>query len=117
MDPEGSLPRSQQPATYARSSRTPKPSFLTVYFNTVILSVRGLPSGLFASHFSTEFLYEFVPCMLRALPISFFYFVIVILHGEEYKLCNGCDFPYFSVTLSLLGSNILFSGALTPLSF
>ena len=79
MEPEGSLPHSQGPATCPypeadQSSPCPHP---TSWRSILILSSHlrlGLPSGLCPSDFPTETLYTslFSPYVLHVPPISFF---------------------------------------------
>ena len=62
MDPEGSLPHSQQPATspYSepdRSSPCPQSHFCKIHFNIIPHLRLGLPSNLFPSSFPTKTLY------------------------------------------------------------
>jgi hypothetical protein len=64
MEPEGSLPCSQQPATgpYPKpDASSPHPSFLISFHLRL-----GLPIGLFHASFLTVIFYEFVACPMRA---------------------------------------------------
>jgi hypothetical protein len=76
MEPEGSLPCSQNPAT----DPYPEPDYSRPYPHSIFLRLililsshlrLGLPSGLFPSGFSTKTLHEFLfsPYVLHALPI------------------------------------------------
>jgi len=54
MEPEGSLPQSQEPATFHypepdQSSPCLPSHFLKVHYNIILPSTPGLPSGLFPS--------------------------------------------------------------------
>jgi hypothetical protein len=126
LEPEGSLPHSQEPATClypepAQSSPCPCP---TSWRSILILSSHlclGLPSGLLPSGLPTKILNEPVlsPYVLHALPISFFfYFITHIIFGEEYRSlsCLLSSLLHLPVTSSLVGSNIhlstLFSNTL-----
>jgi len=63
MEPEGSLPRPQVPATCpypepARSSRRPTSHLLKIYFSNFFYLHLGLPIGLFPLCFPTKTLYK-----------------------------------------------------------
>jgi hypothetical protein len=78
MEPEGSLPCSQEPSTgpYPEPDRSSSyhPILSKMYFDIVPHLRLGLPSGLFPSGFPTNILYTFLfsPSVLHALPISFY---------------------------------------------
>jgi hypothetical protein len=115
MEPEGSLPCSQEPSTgpYPEPEQS-NPSHPISLRSILILFIhlhRGLPSGLFPSGFRTNIVYAFVfaPLLLHALPISLSLIWSLIMLGEDYKLWSSslCSFLQSSVTLSLFGPNIL----------
>jgi hypothetical protein len=111
MEPECSLPRSQElsTCTCARpiQSTTPNP----ISKRSIILSIHVrlcLPSGLFPSGFHANNLYTFLFSPIRATcptQITFFNLIILIILGEEFKLCSSslCNFLHPPVTLSLFG--------------
>jgi hypothetical protein len=80
MEPEGSLPCSQEPSTgpypWARSIQSIPPHPVPLKFNLILSSHLhlGLPSGLFPSDFPTKILYAF-----RFFPMSAIYPVHLIL--------------------------------------
>jgi len=118
MEPEGSLPHSQVPATSpypqpARSnSYTPHS---TSWRSIVILSshVRlGLPSGLFPSGFHTKTLYTPLLSPTRATCTAHLIFLDFITRtelGEGWGSFSSslCSFLYSPLTSSLLDPNIL----------
>jgi hypothetical protein len=116
MEPEGSLPCSQEPSTgsYPESDESNPYHPITV-ISILILPTHlclGLLSGLLPSGFPTNNLYELVfppiraTCPVRLILLNL---IILIILGEEYKLWNSslCSFPQPPVTSSLFGQNIL----------
>jgi hypothetical protein len=117
MVPEGSLSYSQEPST----GLYPEPDQSSLYhpilspkihFNIIhppMSLCHSPPSGLFPSGFPTNILYAFLfphPCYVHC-P-SHLDFIILIIHGEEYKLWNAslCSFLQPPVTSSHFGSNV-----------
>ena len=125
MEPEGSLPLSQLPATcpYPEPHRSsPYPHtlhFLNIRLN-IILPRPGFPSGLFPSGFPTKTLCTPLLSPIRATcPASF---ILLDLITRKISLSSSlCIFLHSPVTSSFFGPNILlstlFSNALSLLSF
>jgi hypothetical protein len=96
MEPEGSLPCSQEPSTGPypepdQSETTPPHHYLPKiyeYFNIIHLRL-GLPSGLFPCGFPIYILYAFLFSPIRVTcPANFILLdlIIIIILGEGYKL-------------------------------
>jgi len=118
MEPEGSLPHSQQPATspYPEPARSsPYPPHPTSWRSNIILSSHlhlGLPSGLFPSGFPTKTLYTPLLSLIRATCPGHLILLDLITRailGEQYRSLSTslCSFLLFPVTSSPLGPNIL----------
>jgi len=120
MEPEGSLPHSQVPATclYPGPARsTPYPPHPTTWRSILILSSHlrlGRPNDLFPSGLPTKprntpFLSHIrstCPAYLILLD-----FITRTMLGEQYRLFSSslCSFLYSPLISSLLGRNILLS--------
>ena len=118
MEPEGSLPHSQVPATCpypepARSSpysHIPLPEDILIYSHLRL----GLSDVLFFSGFPTKTLYTSLFSLIRATclvhPILLDFIIRTIL-GEEYRSLSSSLWSLHQspITLSLLGPNILHS--------
>jgi len=118
MEPEGSLPHSQLPATcpYPEPApSSPRPLYFTSWRSILILYYYvslGLPSDLFPSGFHTKTLYKPLFYSIRAkrpFHLILLNFITRVIFGEEYRLLSSslCNFLYSSVTSTLLGPNIL----------
>jgi hypothetical protein len=93
MEPEGSLPRSQEPSTglYPEpdQSNLSRPIYLRFILSLFTHLCFGLHSGLFPSGFPTNILYGFLLSLIRATcsdPFILLDLIILIIVGEEYKL-------------------------------
>jgi len=113
METEGLLPHSQVPATCLHPEpdrSSPCPQHSTAWRSMIILSSHlrlGLPSGLFPSRFLTKFLFS--PKRTTCLPPHSCRLDHRTILGEYRSLSSSlCSFLY-SVTSSLLGTNILIS--------
>jgi hypothetical protein len=112
MEPEGSLPHSQVPASYSYPERTrsihaPTSHFLKIHLNIILHLRLDLPSGLFPSGFPTKTLYTPLLSPIRATsptrPVLLDLITRTIL-GEEYWTLSSllCSFLHSAITSSLL---------------
>ena len=130
MEPEGSLPHSQVPATcpYPEPARSSvMPPYPTSWRSILILSSHlslGLRSCLFPSGFQTHILYTPLISPVRATCPAhlILHFVTGTILGEEYRSLSSslCSFLHSLITSSLLVPNVLlntlFSEALSLIS-
>ena len=128
MEPEGSLPYSQAPATFSYPEPTPSSPhnpFLKIHLNIILHLRLGLPSGLFPSGFLTITLCTPLPSSIRATcpaHLNLLDFITRTILGEECRSLSSslCNFLHSPVTPSLLGPNTLlntlFSNTLSPCS-
>ena len=118
MEPEGSFPHSQVPATcpYPELAwSSPYPKHPTSWWSILILSsslLLGLPTGLFPSGFPTKTLYTPLPSPIRATcpaHLILLDFIIPTILGKQHRSLSSslCSFLHSPVTSTLLGTNIL----------
>ena len=102
MEPDGSLPRTQVPATCLcpepnQSSPWPSYLFLKIHFNIILHLRVGLPSGLFPSGFPTNTLYTHFLSPISATSPAYLIlldFITQTLLDEEYGSLSSslCSF-------------------------
>jgi len=118
MEPEGSVPHIQVPATCPIPSQldpvqTPTSYFLKSHLNIILPSTRGSPKWPLSLRSPTKTLYTPRISLIRATcpahPILDFITQAVL--GDEYRSLSSslCSFLHSPVTSSLLDPNILLS--------
>jgi hypothetical protein len=127
MEPEGSIPNSQELSTCSfpepnqSSPHPPSPSPRSIQTLSTHLCL-GLPSSLFPSGFPTNNLYTFLIypiCASCPAYLILLYMSILIILCEEYKSWSSllCIFLHPAITSSLLAPNVhlrtLFSNTLS----
>jgi hypothetical protein len=93
MEPEGSLPHSQMPATYPypepdRSSLCPPTNHSKIRFNIIPHLRLDLPSGLLPWGFPTKALYALLLSPIHATcpaHLSLLNLITRMIFGEEYR--------------------------------
>ena len=119
MEPEGSLPHSQEPATcpYPEPDQSSPCPYHTSWRLVLILSCHlrlDLPSVLFRSGPDTKTLYAPLLSPIRATCLAHFIlldFITRIVFGEEYRTLSTslCSLLHSPVPSSVWGPNILLS--------
>jgi hypothetical protein len=118
MEPEGSLPRFQVPATCPypepdQSSPLPPSYFLQIHLNIILLSVPVSSKWSLSLRFPHQkpvWTSSLIRATYRA-HLILLYLITRIMFGEEYRSLSSsiCSFLYFPATSSLLGSHIFLS--------
>jgi hypothetical protein len=105
MEPEGSLPCSQEPSTgpcpEPDQAIPPNPLLLSFILILCTYLRLGIPIGVFMFGFTTNILYAFLCSPIRAtcpVPLMILDLIILIILGEEYKF----EAPHYAVFSSLL---------------
>ena len=124
MDPKGSLPHSQVPASCPHPESARSSTYTSHFLNIhLILSSHlslSLPSGLFHSDFPTITLYMTLFSPIRATysaSLILLDFIIRKILGEEYRSWSSSlrNFPHSTFTSFILGVNILLNTILKHL--
>ena len=119
MEPEGSLPHSQVPATCPypephRSSPCPRIPLPELHFNIILPSTPGSSKWYISLRFPTIILHTPLQSHIRATCPAHLILLDLItrtIFGEQYRSLSSslCSFLHSPVTPSLLGPNILLS--------
>ena len=115
MEPEGSLPHSQLPATcpYPVPDRSsPYSHFLKIHLNIILPSIPGSPQWSLSLRFPTRTLYIPLLSPIRSTcpaHLILLYFITRTILGEQYRSLSSslCSFLHSPVTSSLSDPNIL----------
>jgi hypothetical protein len=112
MEPESSLPCSQQPNTgpYPEPGESSTPSHIT--FNILIKFIQNmllrLPKCVFHSGFQTKILYSFLISLKRSIFPVILFDLIILIFGDEYKSWSSstCSLLHFPDASSLSDPNV-----------